>query len=418
MPTPDAHMLDKPVILQIIPALETGGAERTVIEVAEAITFAGGVALVACEGGRLANDLEAVGGELIPFPAATKNPAKLIANASRLASIIRTRGVHLVHARSRAPAWSAFLAARRTKLPFVTTYHGIYNQKSALKAWYNGVMARGDMVIANSHYTAGVVTARHNVTSERLTVIQRGVDLAKFSPEAVSGDRLTALRTAWGVAPDARLVVQAARQTRWKGQHVLIGAAARLKDIAGLEDVVFILAGDDQGRNAYTQELTKRIEALGLTGRVKLTGHCSDVPAAFLAATVGVVPSIEAEAFGRASAEAQAMGCPVIVSDLGALPETLGSKQDGSCPTGWTFELGNEAALASRIEAALRLSKDVVEEMRMTARAHVAANFSKTVLQSKTLLVYDGLIGSRLAQAFDSAIDAVDFLPSCNLKST
>jgi glycosyltransferase involved in cell wall biosynthesis len=412
-------MLDKPVILQIIPALETGGAERTVVEVAEAITFAGGVALVVCEGGRLASELEAVGGELIPFPAATKNPAKLITNASKLASIIRTRGVHLIHARSRAPAWSAYLAARRTKIPFVTTYHGIYNQKNALKAWYNGVMARGDMVIANSHYTAGLVVARHHVSADRLIVIQRGVDLARFSPEAISAERLAALRAAWGVEPDTRLVVQAARLTRWKGQHVLVGAAARLKDVADLNDVVFILAGDDQGRTAYTQELTERIDALGMTGRIKLTGHCDDVPAAFLAASVGVVPSTEEEAFGRASAEAQAMGCPVIVSNLGALPETLGVGKNGTHQsTGWTFETGNETVLASRIEGALRLSKDVVEGMRNAARVHIAANFSKTVLQSKTLHVYDGLIGTHLAEAFDTASDAVDFLPACNLKST
>lgn len=397
-------MSTKPVILQIIPQLETGGAERTVIEVAEAIVKAGGVALVASEGGRLAPELAAVGGELIPFPAGTKNPAKLIINAGRLVRIIQTRGVGLVHARSRAPAWSALIAARRAKVPFVTTYHGVYNQKGALKAWYNGVMARGDVVIANSYYTAGIVRERHATPNERLTVIQRGVDLAQFDPAQVSAERVARLRAAWGVAPETRLVVQAARLTRWKGQHVIVGAAALLRDRPEFADVVFILAGDDQGRTAYTQELTSRIEALGLAGRVRLTGHCADVPAAFLTAAVGVVASVGAEAFGRASAEAQAMGCPVIVSDGGALPETLGGDGNGGGPrTGWTFPAGDEAALAARIEAALTLPGDIRAAMRDTARAHVAAQFAKTVLQSKTLRVYDSLLGSRLCEAFGEA---------------
>lgn len=408
-------MPKKPVILQIIPGLETGGAERTVIEMAEAITMAGGVALVACEGGRLAGELVAAGGELIPFPAGTKNPTRLITNARRLVQLIKERGVDLVHARSRAPAWSAYIAARRANVPFVTTYHGVYNQKSALKSWYNGVMARGDVVIANSHYTAGIVRQRHGVPDERLTVVQRGVDLARFSPETVTPERVSALRAAWGVTPDARLVVQAARLTRWKGQHTIVGAAALLKDVPGFEDVVFILAGDDQGRTAYREELTARIGELGLGGRVRLTGHCDDIPAAFFTASVGVVASIEPEAFGRASAEAQAMGCPVIVTGLGALPETLGAGTNGSRqPTGWTYPPGDEAALAKAIEGALGLPAETAAAMGQAARANVAAQFSKTQLQSKTLCVYDRLTGTRLAETFAEASHSVDFLPAYN----
>ena len=412
-------MPKKPVILQIIPRLDTGGAERTVIEMAEAITLAGGEALVACEGGRLAGELEAAGGELIPFPADVKNPVKLLANARRLRRLIEERGVDLVHARSRAPAWSALLAARRAEVPFVTTYHGVYNQKSALKAWYNGVMARGDVVIANSYYTARIARERHGTGDDRLQVIHRGVDLTRFDPQAVSADRVAALRAAWGVGPEARLVVQAARLTRWKGQHVIVGAAAHLREKREFDDVVFILAGDDQGRTAYAQELASRIEALGLVGRVRLTGHCDDVPAAFLTASVGVVASVEPEAFGRASAEAQAMGCPVIVSDLGALPETLGTGGNGvQQPTGRTSPPGDEAALAGCIEAALRMPANLAAERRGAARLHVAAHFSKVALQSKTLRVYDGLLGTALAEAFDGACQAVDFMPSYNTNST
>ncbi len=413
-------MPETPVILQVIPSLDTGGAERTVIEVAEAVALAGGKALVAAEGGRLAGELEAVGAELIPFPAGAKNPLTILANARRLERLIAARGVSLVHARSRAPAWSALIAARRARVPFVTTYHGIYNQRSAIKGWYNSVMARGDVVIANSRYTAKLVASRHGTPENRLSVIHRGVDLERFDAKAVSPERIAALRASWGAGPQARLVVQAARLTRWKGQLVMVGAAARLKNAPEFDDVVFILAGDDQGRTAYVQELADRIRTLGLEGRVRLTGHCDDVPAAFLTAAVGVVPSIEPEAFGRASAEAQAMGCPVIVSDLGALPETLGQYGGGAGrqETGWIVPPGDETALAERISAALRMPDAPFAAMRDAARVHVAAHFSKTALQSKNLHVYDRLLGTRLTEAFTEVGQAVGFVPAYNTNST
>ena len=403
----------KPVILQIVPALDTGGVERTVIEVAEALGIAGGEALVASEGGRLEGELAAVGGELIRFPAAAKNPLTLVRNARRLEKLIAERHIELIHARSRAPAWSALIAARRARIKFVTTYHGIYNQKSALKAWYNGVMARGDVVIANSHYTAGIVRARHGTPDARLRVIQRGVDLARFAPESVGAERVALLRAKWGVDANARLVVLAARLTRWKGQHVAIGAAALLNEKPEFSDVVFILAGDDQGRAAYRGELTSRIAELGLAARVKLTGHCDDIPAAFLTASLALVPSIEAEAFGRISAEAQAMCCPVIVSDSGALPETI--LQDGAdrVVTGWVFPAGDEAALADRIAMALSLAPEPKGAMGRAAREHVAAHFSKAALQRETLAVYDNLLDSKLAEAFNQKLSEYeDFMPS------
>jgi glycosyltransferase involved in cell wall biosynthesis len=171
-----------PIILQIIPELQTGGAERTTVEVAEAIRKGGGRALVLSEGGALEEELRDAGAEFLRFPAKTKNPASLIANAWRLRHIIRVNQISLVHARSRAPAWSAWLAARRTRRPFVTTYHGIYRQQGRFKAWYNGVMAKGDAVIANSEYTAGILRERHPGLSGRLHVIPRGVDLLRFNP--------------------------------------------------------------------------------------------------------------------------------------------------------------------------------------------------------------------------------------------
>jgi glycosyltransferase involved in cell wall biosynthesis len=405
-------MLNKPVILQIIPALDTGGAERTVIDIAEALGIAGADALVASEGGRLEGELAAAGGELVRFPAAAKNPLKLLANARRLQRLIEARGVRLVHARSRAPAWSALIAARLAGVPFVTTYHGVYNQKSALKGWYNSVMARGRVVIANSHYTAGIVRIRHGTPEARLRVIHRGVDLTRFAADAVGAERIGALCAKWGVNDDARLVVLAARLTRWKGQHTAIRAAALLKDRPEFSDVVFILAGDDQGRAGYRAELASRIAEFGLSGRVLLTGHCEDMPAAFLAASLALVPSIEAEAFGRISAEAQAMRCPVIVSDLGALPETILQGEADRLETGWVFPAGDAVALADRIAMALSLPPDRKAAIGRAAREHVAARFSKAALQRETLAVYDNLLDSKLVEAFNQKLAGYeDFMP-------
>ncbi|MEJ2118986.1 MAG: glycosyltransferase, partial [Alphaproteobacteria bacterium] len=190
---------------------------------------------------------------------------------------------------------------------------------------------------------------------------------------------------------------------------IAIGAAAHVAAKPEFADVAFVLAGDDQGRTAYTQELRDRIETLGLAGRVHLVGHCADMAAAFLTSSVAIVPSIEPEAFGRTSVEAQAMGCPVAVSNIGALPETFASGEDGAGEqTGWSFPVGDETALAKQIETILHLTPDVFAALRQAARVHVAAHFSKTLLQSKTLRVYDSLLRCALGKAFTNGFGTVD----------
>ncbi len=409
-----------PVILQIVPELSTGGAERTTIEMAEAITLGGGRALVVSAGGRLERELAEVGGELIRFPARTKNPAAILFNALRLARLIRQRGVSLVHARSRAPGWSAYLAAKRTRRCFVTTYHGIYNQRGRLKAFYNSVMARGDAVICNSQYTARIVRERYPEALDRVGVIYRGVDLARFDPAAVSAERVRALRELWGVAPAMRIVLMPARLTRWKGQRVLIEAAALLHARAEDSGIAFVFAGDDQGRSPYRAELESLIEAHGLADRVVLTGHCDDMPAAYRAADLTVVPSIEAEAFGRVSIEAQATGCPVIAANIGALPETivpepgLFARVDGAAGSAaaqqiaesrspWLFEPGNSEALYASLRAALALDGEALASVRQRGMERARTEFSKSALQLQTLTVYDRLIGTQLAENFKAA---------------
>ncbi len=395
-----------PTILQVIPRLDTGGAELATLEITEALVAAGARALVVSEGGRLAGEIARLGGELIALPVAAKNPLTMAANAHRLARLISARGVALVHARSRAPAWSALAAARRRGRPFVTTYHGAYGERSALKRLYNSVMARGDLVIANSHYTAELVRARHGASPAQLRVVHRGVDLARFNPEAVARERISALRNSWGVAPAERIILHAARLTGWKGQRDVIEAARLLEERDALGDAVIILAGDDQGRNDYARSLAKQIATAGLTGRVRLVGHCGDMPAAFASAHVAVVASSEPEAFGRTVAEAQAMACPVIATNLGAPPEIIRSAgsdagHDGAHATGWLVPPGAPAALADAMARALAMPAGLRDEMGRRARAHVARHFSLAMMKRATLAVYDELLGTDLAARLD-----------------
>lgn len=384
----------RPAVLQIVPELDTGGAERTTVDVAAALVREGWRAIVLSRGGRLVGELEKAGGEHMTFKAASKNPVTILANALRLRKILLRENVGIIHARSRAPAWSAFLAARMTGTPFVTTHHGSYNQRGRLKAFYNSVMARGDVVIANSCFIARLISERHPVAGDRIVVIHRGTDLDGFAAANISGERVEAMRKAWGVSAGDRVVLQMARLTGWKGQTVLIDAVAQ---IAGdFPNMVAILAGDAQGRDGYVAELTDRIATAGLDGKVRLVGHCGDVPAAMAVADISVVASTEPEAFGRAAVEAQAGGVPVIVSNLGAVPETVLAPPEvsGDERTGWRVPPGDSGALAQAMRTALTMPDDTRQTMIVRARDHVTASFSLEAMTGATLEQYRRLLES------------------------
>jgi glycosyltransferase involved in cell wall biosynthesis len=394
---------DRPTILQIVPRLETGGAELSTVEIAEALVRAGGRALVLTEpGGRLTARVTAAGGEVIPFPAASKSPIRLLMNARALARLIRAQGIDLVHARSRAPAWSALLAARRTRVPLVTTYHGAYGEKNAAKRLYNGVMARGDVVIANSGYTANLIAARYATPRRRITVIQRGVDAGHFDPHRVEAKRVAALRARWGVEGDTPVVLQMARLTAWKGQSIVIEAAARLKAAGRLQGAVVVLAGDAQGRDDYARALRRQVAEGELGSSVRFVGHVEDVAAAFLTAHVAILASVAPEAFGRAAIEAAAMGCPVIATAIGAPPETVLAQPavgEGAA-TGWLIPPGDAGCLAERLALALALPPAERAAMGGRGRAHVLAQFTVETMQARTLAVYDRLLATGLARRF------------------
>lgn len=373
-------------VLQVIPRLDTGGAERTTIDVARAIVAAGGAAHIATSGGRMLDEAKAAGATVHLFDAATKNPLAIWKNAGVLAELARRHDINIIHARSRAPAWSALMAARRTGAHFITTYHGIYSGGFPGKRLYNSVMARGEIVIANSAATARHIANVHGVTAPRVKTIPRGTDLSRFDPAAVAPSRRQAMRDAFSVAAETPIMLHAARLTRWKGQLVAIEALARLKQLwPALKGGAFpalVFAGDAQGREDYQREMADLAARLGVAGDIRMAGHVDDVPAALAVARIALAPAIEPEAFGRSAVEAQAMGVPVIASKLGAQEETVIDGQTG------LHVASSDAAALARAMATLLLADDEVYASFAVAARKNATSYTVEAMCAATLAVY------------------------------
>ncbi|HEY2132071.1 MAG TPA: glycosyltransferase family 4 protein [Acetobacteraceae bacterium] len=368
-----------PVVLQVLPALDGGGVERGTVEITAAIATAGGRPLVASAGGRLAPLVERAGGRNLQVPLHTKNAWRIWRNGTALASLIRAEHVDIVHARSRAPAWSAWLAAKRTGAHFVTTYHAPYGEDFPLKRRYNGVMARGEIVIAISHFVAGLIQSRHGVDASRIRVIHRGVDPAVFDPDSVGTDRIVRLARAWRLPDGHPTIVLPGRLTRWKGQAVLIEALARMTN----REACVVLVGSDQGRHKYAAELVKLAEKLGVGSRVRLVGHSDDVPAVLKLSDVVVNASTAPEGFGRVVIEAQSMGRPVIATDHGGAVETVAHGV-----TGWRVPPGDPVALAAALDHVLGMPQAEREALGAAARAAVQAHYTVRAMQDATIEVY------------------------------
>ncbi len=369
-------------MLQVLPAMEMGGVERGTVQTAAALTAAGWRAMVASSGGLLTHELTRAGAQHVNLPLAVKRPLRMLRNAEALAKLINLHGVDLVHARSRAPAWSALSAARRTGKPFVTTFHNAYGH-NRLKHHYNAVMAKGDRVIAISDFVAQHVRETYGVPDDRLVTIHRGINTELHDPAKVSAERIIQISQAWRLEDDRPVVMLPGRLTHWKGQGVLIEALA----ILGRQDICCVLVGGDQGRTAYREELEREVRRHGLDKVVRLVGHCSDMAAAYMLADVVVSASTRPEGFGRVAIEAQAMGRPVIATDHGGARETVLPEQSG-----WLVPPGDAAALAATLDWALNLNRLERENMAANGRANVEQNFTVALMCQRILAVYKSLL--------------------------
>ena len=367
-------------ILQVLPAMGAGGGvERGTVEIAEAITARGGRALVVSNGGASVHELKRVKAEHIEMPVHSKNPFVMYTNIQRLEKLIRDEGVDIVHARSRAPAWSACFAAKRAEVPFVTTFHGTYSASNAFKRKYNSVMAMGERVIAISKFIGGHLHQVYGAPATKIRIIHRGVNLERFDPATVTAERVTVLASNWRLEDGLPVVMLPGRLTRWKGQIMFIEAIAKMTR----RDLRCLLVGGDQGRTEYRQGLENLVNSRDLGEIVRIVDHCDDMAAAYMLTDVVVSASTDPEAFGRVLVEAQAMGRPIVASDHGGARETVIEGE-----TGWLFPPGDVEALAATLDKVLGLSREIRSALAEKAIANVRENFSKQAMCDKTLDVY------------------------------
>lgn len=380
----------KPVVLQIIPSLGAGGAEQGCIDVAAELVKAGATSIVVSHGGYRVPEILRAGSIHIDLPAHSKNPWVMWRNVARLKKIIQQYQVDIVHARSRAPAWSAWAACQNNHSHFMTTCHAPFNISGKYKRLYNSSITRGERVIAISEYVKNYLLENYDILEQNIRLIHRGIAPEKFHPAAVSGASMIQLSKEWRLPDGCTIVMMPGRITRWKGHHILIDAMSKIPR----DDLFCVMVGDDQGRSEYRNELETAILQKGLEGRVRIVPQCKDMPAAYLLSNLVISASIEPEGFGRVPIEAQAMGRPVIATAHGGAMETI---LDGQ--TGWLVPPNDSDALAKAIETALSLSDEVRGTMAQAGMDHVSRHFTRAHMVDQTLNVYAELLQPRFHSA-------------------
>lgn len=378
----------KPVIMQVIPELGPGGAEQGCIDIAAELGRAGAEAVVVSNGGARIHELARNGAIHVDLPVHSKNPVTMMANVKRLRDVIDQYDVDIVHARSRAPAWSCYRACKGTDVKFMTTCHAPYNISGKMKLAYNSSIARGERIIAISHHVEKYLMDNYGVDPSVIRVIHRGIALEKFHPTAVTPERMVRLAKEWRIPDGASIIMLPGRLTRWKGHSVLIEALAELKR----NDIFTIIIGSDQGRTGYRVELEDMIQDYQLGGQIRIIDHCDDMPAAYMLSTVVISASTDPEGFGRIPVEAQAMGRPIIATDHGGAMETILRRE-----TGWLVKPGDSGELAAAIQDALSLDAGQRSILATRCMAHIAANFTREKMADETLNVYAELLEERIS---------------------
>lgn len=373
-----------PVVLQVLPEMNHGGVEIGTVEIASGLQAAGIKNFVASAGGRMVYDLQKLKVKHFELPLKTKNPFKLYRNSQKLEKIIKDNGVNIVHARSRAPAWSAYWAAKRAGAVFVTTFHGTYGLGPlGIKKFYNKVMTYGKLVIAISNHIKNHMINEYGVDQNKIRLIHRCVNIDNFSPNKVSPERIIKAVKDNHIPEDKPIISLIGRITRWKGQHLLIEALSKVKN----KDFYCLIVGSDQGRVHYTDELKELVAKYGLESKVQFIDHSFDIPAILMLSEVVLSTAIKPEAFGRAAIEAQAMGKIVLASNIGG---SLDNTIDGI--TGKLFESNNAQSLAEAIDWALALSPAEKAKISKAAIKNVKDNFTKQIMCDKTISVYHELL--------------------------
>ncbi len=302
-------------VLIVVPTLDVGAADAGAVGLTRILTAAGHRVIVASRAGRLVADVTAAGGEFIALNIASHNPITVLRNTLALMRIARDRKCDVVHALGRAAAWSAYLAARINGVPFLTSWYKGFREQNVFKRLYNGIMARGDRVVAVSEQIAQLINDRYGTPWKRIAVVPYSIDFAQFDPAHVARERVEAVRHSWGVKRDTKVILIVGRILRRKGHHVTVRAAKRLKDM-GLKNFLCVFVGEDRGRTGYTGELWDLVLSTGTMDVIRMAAPVADMPAAYAAASVVVSAAIQPEGLQRAILEAQAMARPVIVSDL------------------------------------------------------------------------------------------------------
>ena len=374
----------KMVVLQVLPELGQGGVELGTIEIASELQKRGIENYVASEGGRMEYNLERIKVKHFTLPLKTKNIFKMYFNSLRLARIIKKYGITIVHARSRAPAWSAYWAAKRCGVHFVTTFHGTYGLGPwGIKKFYNKIMTYGERVIAISNHIKQHILKNYKTDESKIRLIHRCVNMENFNVETTSAERMIKYLEDNNIPEDKPIVTLIGRLTNWKGQKLLIEALHLIDN----EDFFCVIIGDDQGRKKYSSELRKMIAKYNMTDRFLFIRNVKDIPAAMMVSDVVLSTSIEPEAFGRIAIEGQAMGRVVVASNIGGSVETV---IDGV--TGRLYESTSVQALSEAIDWALHLSTDEREKIGAAGIKNVKEHFTKQIMCDKTIEVYKELI--------------------------
>ena len=377
-------------ILQIIPSMEIGGAERTVLEITAFLKNTNYTSLVLTSGGKLIKDLEKLNIEVVQYPIDKKNPLLIIKNIIELKKLFIEKNIDLIHVRSRAPAWSAIFAARSLKIPIVTTWHGHVSNSSWFKKKYNSIMHKGNALIANSNYTAENINKIYKIDKDKIDIIPRGVNTENFKASNFSDEEKINIKKEWKVFDQNKIILLLpARLTRWKGHEVVIKAIGLLKKEEFFKNIICLFAGNQKGSERYIQNLKETIASLSLDDKIKLIGQVENMPLAYQASNIILSPSIQPEPFGRIPIEAQASGKIIISSNAGAVKETIKSGQDS---TGFKVKPNNSEELAHQIKLVIKMKDEDLQEIKKRAILNVKNNFSLETMCKKTLEVYNRLL--------------------------